>query len=365
MNGGGRPPTPVAFALPYHPVVSRLLVQGAGAWLGGDGPVDDVAVVIEGPRILWTGPAADVPEADEEIVGDWFLMPGVVDHHVHIGLSDPRAVLRGGVTACRDLAWPPDQIFPLADISQATEFDGPAIVAAGPMITAPGGYPSTAGWCPGGGWVEVASSEEAGHAVAGIAAQDPAVIKVALNSEAGPVLSDAALVAVCETAHARGLAVTGHVQGRGQTERAIGAGVDELAHCPWTERLSEEVVEALARRTGIVSTLDIHSYGRPSPELDVAVDNLRRFAEAGGRVRYGTDLGNGPIPPGIDPREVALLSSAALQASAILRTMTLSGLRAGAEADVVGLRASPFEDLRAFDGVGLVIRGGRVRRVDR
>ena len=302
-----------------------------------------------------------MPEADEEIVGDWFLIPGVVDHHVHIGLSDPRAVLRGGVTACRDLAWPPDAIFELADISQATEFDGPTVVAAGPMITAPGGYPSQAGWCPAGGWIEVTGADEASVAVTRIAGQDPAVIKVALNSEAGPTISDRALVAVCETAHGRGLAVTAHVQGAGQVERALGAGVDELAHCPWTERLSEEMVEGLARRTGIVSTLDIHSYGSRTPELEVAVDNLRRFAEAGGRVRYGTDLGNGPIPPGIDPREVALLMDAGLGPAAVLRAMTLSGLRPGAEADVVGLRGDPFEDPRAFERVGLVIRGGRPR----
>jgi imidazolonepropionase-like amidohydrolase len=341
--------------------MARLLIQGAAAWLGGEAAADDVAVVIEGPRILWTGPAASVPEADEELVGDWFLIPGVVDHHVHIGLSDPRAVIRGGVTACRDLGWPPQEIFPLVDISQATDFDGPAIVAAGPMITAPGGYPSEAGWCPEGGWIEVASGEEASAAVDRVAAEDPAVIKVALNVEAGPVLSDAALVAACETAHARGLAVTAHVQGAGQIERAIGAGVDELAHTPWTERLPEETIEALSRRTGIVSTLDIHSYGRRTPELEVAVDNLRGFAEAGGRVRYGTDLGNGAIPPGIDPREVGLLASAGLLPAGVLRAMTLSGLRPGAEADVVGLGGDPFERPAAFERVELVIRGGRVR----
>jgi hypothetical protein len=60
---------------------------------------------------------------------------------------------------------------------------------------------------------------------------------VALNTEAGPSLTDAELVAVCETAHQRGLRVVAHVQGEGTTERALGAGVDELAHTPWTERL--------------------------------------------------------------------------------------------------------------------------------
>ena len=50
----------------------------------------------------------------------------------------------------------------------------------------------------------------------------------------------------------------------------------------------------------IVSTLDSLSFGRPTPELAVALDNLRRFHEAGGSVIYGTDLGNGVDPTG-DP----------------------------------------------------------------
>ena len=230
------------------------------------------------------------------------------------------------------------------------------------MITAVGGYPSQAGWCPPGGWIEVHGAEQAVAAVERIAMQDPAIIKVSLNSDAGPTLSDAELVAICEYAHGRRLGVTAHVQGVGQSERALGAGVDELAHCPWNERLSDDLIGALARRTGIVSTLDIHGYGVRTPELDVAVDNLRRFAEAGGRVRYGTDLGNGPIPPGIHATEAAHLASAGMSPEAILSAMTLAPLRAGAEGDVVGLRGNPFEDLAALGRVDLVVSRGRVRR---
>jgi imidazolonepropionase-like amidohydrolase len=330
--------------------------------LGSGEPIRAAAVVLEGSRVGFAGRAWEAPEADEEIRGDWFLLPGVVDHHVHIGLSDPRAVLRGGVTSVRDLGWPSEDIFPMCDISQATDFDGPMIVAAGPMITAPGGYPSRAGWCPAGGWLAVRDAEEAVAAVGLIAGHDPLAIKVILNTEAGPTLSDAALVAACDAAHARGLRVTAHVQGPGQTERALGAGVDELAHCPWTERLGDDLVAALARRTEIVSTLDIHSYGRTTPELSTAVDNLRRFAANGGRVRYGTDLGNGPIPPGIHVGEVRHLAAAGLSTDDILRSMTLGPLREGADADVVGLRDDPFEDLEALGHVGLVVRRGTVRR---
>lgn len=314
---------------------------------------------------MYAGPAADAPPADHEVVGDWFLMPGAVDHHVHIGLSDPKAVLRGGVTACRDLAWPPDRIFPLADVSAATDFDGPLVTAVGPMITTPGGYPSRAGWCPPGGWLEVEGPEAAASAVERLKTEDPAAIKVALNSDAGPTLSDSELVAVCEAAHVRGLPVTAHVQGSGQTERALGAGVDELAHSPWDQRLSDDVIAAVARRMGIVSTLDIHSHGRRTPELDVAVDNLSRFAEAGGRVLYGTDLGNGPIPPGIHPGEAFHLAASGLSVGAILAAMTRSTLEAGAPGDVVGLAGNPLEDLAALARVKLVVRAGRIHRLER
>jgi imidazolonepropionase-like amidohydrolase len=347
------------------PVVGpgTLLVQGGVAWLGPGRVIDDPAVVVRGSRVIYAGAAAGAPEGDDEIAGDWFLMPGVIDHHVHIRLSEPAAILGGGVTSVRDLGWAPDDIFPLADISQATDFDGPAIAAVGPFVTAVGGYPSRAGWCAPGGWIEVRGPEEAASAVERIAALDPAAIKVALNTEAGPTLADGELVSVCDAAHARGLRVAAHVQGAGETERALGAGVDELAHTPWTERLSDELIAAIARRLTMVSTLDIQSYGRRTPQLDVAVDNLRRFARAGGQIRYGTDLGNGPIPPGIHVREAVLLANAGLTPEAVLTAMTGWRLRDGAPADLLGLAGNPMDDLRSIGEVRLVIRSGRVRRL--
>ena len=74
-------------------------------------------MVCDEGRIEWVGSAGLAPGADDELEVDGFLMPGAADRHVHIGLADPGAVLLGGVTAVRDLAWPPDVIFPLADAS--------------------------------------------------------------------------------------------------------------------------------------------------------------------------------------------------------------------------------------------------------
>ena len=346
-------------------MTERLRVRGSRAWVGPGQLVEAPAVVLDGARIAYAGPAVSAPPAEREITGAWFLMPGAVDHHVHIRLSDPKAVLNGGVTLARDLAWPADDIFPLADISQATEFAGPVIEAAGPMITAPAGYPTRAPWAPQGTGVEVRGAEEAAAAVERIAAQDPAVIKVALNADAGPTLTDSELVAVCGAAHGRGLKVTAHAQGTGQAERAAGGGVDELAHCPWTERLSDDLIHGLARSVTMVSTLDIHSFGRRTKELEVAIDNLSRFVAAGGTVRYGTDLGNGPIPPGIHLGEVVHLAAAGLGPDDVLASLARGPLKPGAAADMVGLAADPFDDLSALGRVELVIRAGRVRRQGR
>jgi imidazolonepropionase-like amidohydrolase len=340
--------------------------------------VDDPVVVVEGSRIVFAGTGADTAVVadddgrseslkggpvyagvDQDVRVDGFLMPGVVDRHVHLGLSDPAAVVQAGVTAVRDLAWPAEDVFSMVEASEGPSFNGPLVRAAGPMITCPGGYPSRAGWAPKGTGLEVHGGDEAAAAARDLVARGAAVLKVALNADAGPTLSDEELTAVCDAAHAAGTTVTAHVQGKGQAARALGAGVDEFAHCPWSERLPDELIGAAARRMRIVSTLDIHSYGRDTPELEIATDNLRRFLAAGGRVAYGTDLGNGPIPPGIHVGEAFHLIRAGLRPEGVLEALTHRPLAVGEQADLVVLRGSPMETLSALAHVQLVVRGGR------
>lgn len=319
------------------------------------------AVVAEGGTVTYAGHSAAAPRADERIDVDGFLMPAVADRHVHIRLADPATVLMGGVAAVRDLAWPADDIFSLADASELPTFNGPLIRAAGPMLTAPGGYPTSEPWARPGTGLEVRGADEAAEAVICLVERGAAVIKVSLNAEAGPTPTDAELATVVETAHTRGLPVTVHAEGKGQTERALGAGVDELAHCPWSERLPDRQVEAIARTMRIVSTLDILSRGEVTEELRVAADNLTRFRAAGGTVVYGTDLGNGPIPPGIDVREALLLREVVgMTPEEVLTALVAARLVDGAPADLIALSRDPLEELDALGEVRLVVRAGRV-----
>ncbi len=106
--------------------MARLSIRASRAWLGPGRVVDDAQIVTQDGAITYAGVATPIEAADREIVIDGFLMPAAADRHVHIELSDPAAVLAGGVTAVRDLAWPPDRIFPLADLSELPTFEGPA-----------------------------------------------------------------------------------------------------------------------------------------------------------------------------------------------------------------------------------------------
>jgi imidazolonepropionase-like amidohydrolase len=339
--------------------VTTLSIRAPLAWLGPGRLVEEAQIVCDGGEIVHAGEATWIRHADREIALSGFVMPAVADRHVHIGLSSPAEVLAGGVTAVRDLAWPPDLIFTLADASELPSFEGPLIRAAGPMLTAPGGYPTQDAWAPPGTGREVKSPEDATAVVEELATLGAAAIKVSLNGEAGPTPTDAELAAICDAGHAASLPVAAHAQGKGEVERALGAGVDELAHTPWT-RLSDDVIQTAASRLRIVSTLDILSFGRDTPEIRTALDNLRRFHVAGGTVVYGTDLGNGDIPPGIHTREALLIREAGLEAEEVLEAMIRAPLEPDAPADLIALAASPLEDLAALDDVRTVIRAGRV-----
>ena len=302
------------------------------------------------------------------------LLPGFIDAHVHIGFYAPEQVLAGGVTTARDLAWPPKRIHALARRSRAAEFPGPLVLAAGPMLTAPGGYPSRAHWAPSGTAREVGSVDEAAPAVDKTVAEGASVIKVALDPEVGPTLDAAALGAIVRRAHEHGLKVTAHIHGLAELQKALDAGVDELAHMLMSEEhLPETVVERMVSQAiVVVPTLAIRS-GR---DREIAIENLRRFRTAGGRVVYGTDLGNSGPGPGIDPLEVAAMADAGMDGLAIvgcatrdsaawLNLPTKGVLDVGYDADIIGVLGDPTKDVRALTDVRLVCRAGIVRAVPR
>lgn len=245
-----------------------------------------------------------------------------IDHHVHLGLIDASELAGGGIAGVLDLGGDPVQLARRAD-------DGmPHVAYAGAFLTTPGGYPVGRSWAQSEIVREVRDPSlhagvpgGAATAVFEQASFGASVIKIALNSDAGPVFDSATLAAVVAAARDRGLPVVAHVEGEGMTRLAVEVGADALAHTPFTELVPAAVIaQAVAAGQRWISTIDIHR-NEPVAE-NIALANLAAFVSAGGTVLYGTDLGNGDLPVGINARELVALDDAGVRGERLIRALT-------------------------------------------
>ncbi|MFJ6532612.1 hydrolase [Microbacterium sp. NPDC091662] len=249
-------------------------------------------------------PTPDLPRIDGVVTGAF------TDHHVHLQLVEHGRLSSSRLGRVVDLGGNPQVLRRLAVRAVAIDY-------AGAFLTAPGGYPSDRDWAPEGSVREIADPDSAAAAVTEMAAAGATRIKVTSNSSAGPVFSDDLFRAIVRVADAHGLAVVAHAEGVDEAQRVVRLGASHLAHAPFTERLDDDEIAHQAASASWISTLAIHD----DPERAIAIDNVRRFHDAGGTVLYGTDLGNGPMPVDLNAREVAALREAALDEAALLRAL--------------------------------------------
>ena len=67
--------------------IGELAGAAEDRWL-----IEDAALVIDGGRVAWAGPAGDAPAADEEYdAGGRAVLPGFVDSHAHLVFAGERA----------------------------------------------------------------------------------------------------------------------------------------------------------------------------------------------------------------------------------------------------------------------------------
>jgi imidazolonepropionase-like amidohydrolase len=281
------------------------LVVGATVVGGPSGPL-----WFEAGRVRAPGPPEEAAERLE--LAGAFVVPSFIDAHVHLAYFPVgRELARAGIAAVVDLAMP----LGFLDVCEAGGCGPLGVIAAGPMITAPGGYPTRSWGSAGYGW-EVDGPAEATAAVEALAARGLTVVKVPLTGE--PTLDDRTLSAVVARAHALGLKVAAHALTERDARRAGLAGVDALAHTP-LDRLTDETVQRFAGRA-VISTLT--AFGA----TPTVIDNLRRLRAAGAIVLYGTDLGN-TRQAGIQGAELTALAAAGLEPAAILEAATAAPAR--------------------------------------
>jgi imidazolonepropionase-like amidohydrolase len=351
-------------------------------WLGGDAEPTPGTVVIDGAGTISAVHLGERPQLPHELLvlggANHWVVPGVVDAHVHLGF-DPgldeygngqASGLRTGLVGVRDLGAP----MRLAGVWQTGRRRPPAgapfVAAAGPILTAANGYPSQT-WGASGYSEFVTTAVHARSVVQRLAADGVDLIKFALEpGEVGwPVIAPDIVKSIVDTAHALGLPVVAHALTAELVGRAIDAGVDELAHTP-TERLTEDLIERIsANGISVTSTLQTFFSGGSGRE---AAENASDLVAAGVTLRYGTDLGNTGTRPGVDPRELDRLADTGLGRLGALRAATewsaaapgmrsRSGLLAvGMPAAAVLLPFSPLAEPGAWRTPSVVYADGRL-----
>ena len=409
-----RPTAPIIATdrAPQH-IPPEALVIGNGTIIVGDGsdPISDGVVVIKQDRIMAVGRSNDfvIPQGARVVDAQGgTIMPGIINAHVH-GLADPTLrrlyFLNKGVTAICDMG------LQLSEMSKFKQYDRGQLAArgfrAGPIISAPGGYPGVY-WGPAIGY-EVANPTEAKAAVNDLANRDADVIKIAIEP-GGPAqpwpsltLEDAA--AIVQEAHARGLLVRAHVgrtEGTSVMKIITESRLDVIDHVPipvfsaidaynlvkdtahyridadYEARLKSLVDHGIT----MVPTLDAHTLWCESPRLtsqqkqaclDFYLQPVNRFHALGGKVALGNDYGaDGAIANGMPLREMKLLLAAGLKPLEVIEAGTrnsayvcghgdeLGTLQAGKLADVIVVNGNPLDDIEAMRHLIVVISNGQI-----
>ncbi len=190
--------------------------------------------------------------------------------------------------------------------------------------------------------------------------------------------------AAVQTAHARGRFVIAHPSNSAGARVAIEGGVDILAHTfpseldrrPWDPALPKMMRE---RGMALIPTLKLFPYELKKVDLPPAVvgivlgngqAQLRAFADLGGQVLFGTDVG---YMTEYDPTdEYVYMQGAGLSYAGILASLTTAPaerfgaaakagrLARGMAADVVVVDGDPAQDIRALGRVRYTVRGGRI-----
>lgn len=179
----------------------------------------DQSVVIEGERIISTGPAAtvDLPKDAEIVDGTGkTLIPGLFDMHAHATAGDGILNIASGVTTVRDMGNDIEELKHLQEHWDSGTAIGPRLWKSG-FIDGHGPFQAPTG-------LYADTLEEAQAAVNRYA--DLGYIQIKLYSSLKPEF----VPGIVRAAHARGLRVSGHVPNGMTASQFVEEGADEIQH---------------------------------------------------------------------------------------------------------------------------------------
>ena len=396
-----------------HPTVIRnvTLLDGTGA-----APVTGQALIVEGRRISWIGPEAQLPEGSDGHAIDGqggTIMPGMINCHVHLtndgspdlfgqverdsvtvsalrGYLNLQATLESGVTSVRDCGAANGIALDLARAVDDGLVPGPRIRAAGRVITMTGGHGHFIGReADGPAGVRQATRAEikaGAHFIKAMATGGVLTPGVVPTQTA---LQPDELEQVAREAHNAGRRAACHAIGNEGIKNAIRAGIDSIEHGFY---LDDEALElALDRGTVLVPTLiavnQIVNNGKTGAMPAWVVEKAESesghhresFAAAvrsGMKVAAGTDAGTPFNPHTYLPQELALMVDYGMRPMDAIVAATRNAaenlglapdvgtLEVGRLADIVVVDGDPSSDITAAGRVRFVMKDGVLARDD-
>jgi imidazolonepropionase-like amidohydrolase len=371
------------------------------------------SVGIVGNKITSLG-SSTVPASREINAAGRFLMPGLIDCHIHLlnmwTATDEKTMaadieqempkrledfLAAGVTTVKSVGDSEDDILRVRAMLESGELGGPRLLTTGAAFAAPGSHPATT-ICARNPWlrrrttIESDSPPEARAAVRRLAEKKVDAIKIVhqggckhgdpyfFKAEALGLnvqihrLEREVLDAIVDEAHKHGLKATVHTFDQEAAIEALEAGADGLEHGIMDHELDgARVIELLLRnRASYVATLWLLTFEEQAAAMRYA--NLKRIADAGVRVALGSDsfcgfgkFGENTIveaertrAAGIAPEKV--LKMATKDAAEHLGTDALGTIAAGKLADLLLLDGDPTADITALRKVVMVVKDGTI-----
>ncbi|MEP5762988.1 MAG: amidohydrolase family protein [Halieaceae bacterium] len=403
---------------------TRVIHAGTLLAVPGQKPATQQTVVILDGRIsqVFDGYLdASQFSNDAELIDlrDSFVMPGLMDMHVHLqGELGPNKdskslrwssqliemqsymhalrTLRAGFTTVRDVGSMPQEMYAMRDAINMGWVDGPRIIAAGGVgIT--GGHADVSGMKPE--FMELMTSPDVCNGPYDCRRATRDRIKYGADlikiTSTGGVLTDRAtgtgqqmemdeLREVVLAAKRMGRKVASHAHQEDGIVAALEAGVASIEHGTYTGKRAIK----LFKQTGayLVPTLlagktvadmavntNVLTPAQAAKAIKVGNDmqgNFARAYKAGVKVAYGTD--SGVSPHGDNAQEAVLMHQAGMSEMAVIKAATVSAadlidmsdilgtIEAGKHADIIATDGSPLRNIEELLDVDFVMKGGKV-----
>jgi imidazolonepropionase-like amidohydrolase len=353
-----------------------------------------VTVVVRDGRIASVGNASAPAGAKTLDVRGRYVVPGLIDAHVHIGnMRAMRTALESGVTTARSAGVSFYSDVGMRELVKKGAVAGPDIIASGYHVRtfiaeeAFIDHPTLADLMRGATTIDALKRVVEANLARGVD-----WIKVNATERAGTpdtdprkqMFTEAELRTIVETAAAKNVPVQAHAHGAEGALAAVKAGVRSIEHGTY---LTDETLQLMAKQgTFFDPTMealkDVADVGGDYDNRDLQLrgrhmlprlrDAISRAHKMGVRIVAGSDTGYGPASVGRVAVEVANLVESGLTPLAALQAATLNNalmlrrdkqigqVAAGFEADIMAVERNPLDVVSALQDPLLVISNGRV-----